>query len=313
MILDKLQEMSSGRERTENGFRKKRSGAVGIHVVKTGHLLVVRPRVNVPSAIRPSLNTRASVEEFSRSSACRMRRYLRSTLADYSVMVTLTYPCGYGFDGRLCKQHLKQMLQRMQRYVSRETSNQLYGTFWFMEFQSSGAIHFHLFTTDFFSKNWIARAWYDIVGSDDERHLSAGTRIEKLRAGRQGACSYAAKYACKQSQKIVPENVRNSGRFWGAVGYRSTMEASTWVEPEDAQARCVQRAINSLERNLNDLMAKGQVTKTHHDGGTYVYYLRTLHSRFVIEWCVDAIESAINVYNPRTFNDFFDIGRPSCQ
>jgi len=56
--------------------------------------------------------------------------------------------------------------------------------------------------------------WYNIVGSDDQAHLFAGTRVERIRKP-DGAIRYAAKYCSKKSQKVVPPGYKNVGRFWG--------------------------------------------------------------------------------------------------
>lgn len=48
--------------------------------------------------------------------------------------------------------------------------------------------------------------------------MLAGTRIERLRGGREGAIGYATKYAAKLEQKEVPAGYESVGRFWGACG-----------------------------------------------------------------------------------------------
>jgi hypothetical protein len=61
---------------------------------------------------------------------------------------------------------------------------------------------------------WVAKRWYKIVNSGDEKHLLAGTRVERIRKP-DGAARYCLKYAYKCEQKAVPEQYRNVGRFWG--------------------------------------------------------------------------------------------------
>lgn len=182
----------------------------------------------VPHAFVDS--TRGSVHEFSAGAATRMRRYLRECAAQYSHMVTLTYPGFYSSDGAATKEHLRRFLQELKRKVARDHGDTIhYSSFWFLEFQNRGAPHYHIFTTQFFDKQFIAQRWYEIVGSEDKRHLAAGTRVEKLAAGRGGTISYASKYANKQAQKLVPPGYEHVGRFWGVSGYRATMSADTFV------------------------------------------------------------------------------------
>ena len=62
----------------------------------------------------------------------------------------------------------------------------------------------------------MAERWYEIVGSEDMRHRFAGTRIERIRDPRKAA-GYMGHYARKLEQKIVPEEYRSVGRFWGGT------------------------------------------------------------------------------------------------
>lgn len=276
MIINQLESIANEFQTKENPFRGKR-GVVGVQVSKSGHIVVVRPRVNVPSGIRPSFSDRKEVTAFSASSATRMRRYLRECLPEYCVMVTLTYPHGLGFDGERAKRDLKVFLQRLRRKADSMHGSPLsYSTFWFFEFQERGAVHFHLFTTHFFPKEWIAKSWYEIVGSEDERHLHAGTRIESIRSGKRGISAYASKYAAKQTQKVVPEDFGWTGRFWGVSGYRATVAADTWLEPEDLGSLTMRRHISNLESAIYKLKREGKITVHPKDGGTFVLYCRSL-------------------------------------
>lgn len=67
----------------------------------------------------------------------------------------------------------------------------------------------------------VSRLWYEVVGSEDIRHLYAGTRTEGLRSGRYGLCAYFGAYASKATQKSVPSEYSDVGRFWGVSGLRS--------------------------------------------------------------------------------------------
>lgn len=197
----------------------------GIQYDLQNHLLFRRV---CTTPFRSSLAARGTVTGFSPSSGARMRRYLRTCTSEYTVLCTLTYPSEFPVSGSVCKRHLREFLRRVRRLYGTDT----FSAFWFFEFQERGAPHFHLFLTCAVPSQVVAGLWYEIVGSDDERHLRAGTRIESLKSGRYGTCSYASKYAAKQCQKVVPSGFSDVGRFWGIVGVRSCHQVSVFIRPE---------------------------------------------------------------------------------
>ena len=68
-------------------------------------------------------------------------------------------------------------------------------------------------------RQWVARHWYDVVGSKSFSHYRAGTRVEKLRTTK-GAFAYAAKrYVAKKEEMAELEH--KPGRFWGVVGRKN--------------------------------------------------------------------------------------------
>jgi len=66
-------------------------------------------------------------------------------------------------------------------------------------------------------KGRVSAAWYRIVGSGDQKHLRAGTRVEELYVP-TAVATYASKYAAKWDQKDVPEEFQHVGRMWGLFG-----------------------------------------------------------------------------------------------
>lgn len=66
-------------------------------------------------------------------------------------------------------------------------------------------------------ETWLARRWFKIVGSGDEKHLRAGVAWEVVEKT-EGALRYAAAHAGKRKQKFVPKVFQNVGRFWGKIG-----------------------------------------------------------------------------------------------
>lgn len=197
---------------------------------------------------------RGNVTGFSRRSRTRMRDYLLSARSEYVVMGTLTYPIGLWNGSRRfldCKRDLRVLADRLRRSVGREGALSGPGTegacgavrpvrqlggrdrqwsfFWFVEFTNRGVPHFHFYCTHYVDKAWLARAWFEIVGSGNLCHLQAGTRIERLRIfGRGAQARYATKYALKLTQKSLPSGER-IGRWWGVQGSREVLEADTFV------------------------------------------------------------------------------------
>jgi hypothetical protein len=138
-------------------------------------------------------------------------------------MITLTYPGEFQSvcpDGRAVKRHLKAYRKRLERYLERFDSS--YSCLWFLEFQERGAPHIHLLMWGMSGVNrdalrrWSSRAWAAIVKHENpaeyQKHLGAGSSIQKMRKKHFG---YAAKYASKMRQKLVPADFSDVGRFWG--------------------------------------------------------------------------------------------------
>lgn len=204
--------------------------------------------------------TRSAITAFSSGAAGRMRRYLRESISEYSEMVTLTYPGFFPSNGKQVKEHLRRFLQECKReYIRKNGDDGTYSAFWFLEFQARGAPHFHIFCTWSPSKDWVAKTWYFIVGSEDDRHLRAGTRVEFIRSGRAGIISYASKYAAKQEQKDVPSEYENVGRFWGVYGRRAVVSASTWVDAKELAGDNHKRPLNNLYKFVNLCLLYGRM------------------------------------------------------
>ncbi len=125
------------------------------------------------------------------------------------IMLTLTYPGEFPTDGA----KVKRDLAAMRKWLTRRGIAGL----WMLEFQERGAPHFHFFLTGPVDKDEVSKQWYRIVGSNDERHLRAGTRIETIRKP-HAVPAYVAKYISKNQQKEVPPEYESVGRFWGLFG-----------------------------------------------------------------------------------------------
>lgn len=254
-------------------FENVKDNATITSISLQGHLLIISNRVDVGGRIAGGFSDRKQVQAFSESSATRMRRYLRSASSEYTHFITLTYPHGCGYDGVVCKEHLRRFMQQLKR----KSVGVSWSAFWFMEFQERGSIHFHIFTTEFFGKTWVAETWYRICGTEDDRHLHAGTRIELFKSGRHGVCSYATKYAAKQTQKEIPESFGWAGRFWGVSGVRTTKEATLKFLNRSELSKACNRKLDALnDQIIDDLKHKKCERMNITRDGVKVYVYRSM-------------------------------------
>ena len=121
----------------------------------------------------------------------------------------LTYPDEYPVESEVYKSDLEKLIKRLQ-YRFPE-----FACIWKLEFQKRGAPHYHLFVwgLSIHCRKLIAKLWYEVVGSGDEKHLRAGTSLTKIRSWR-GVMSYASKYM----GKLETNEQGHPGRFWGVSG-----------------------------------------------------------------------------------------------
>jgi hypothetical protein len=198
------------------------------------------PLHKVRSAAKPPLNKRGVVAGFSRQSRDRLLQKLaKLKRSELPLFVTLTYPGAYPVHPEEWKRNMDNFAKRFARRFPHA------GFVWKLEPQKRGAPHFHLLawdaelTTIEFGvalRAWIKQAWYEVVGSGDERHLRAGTGVEVVRSF-QGVIYYASKYMSKPVE--VDDAWGNPGRWWGVVG-RSNIpyadQLSTWLETGDVNS-----------------------------------------------------------------------------
>jgi hypothetical protein len=162
--------------------------------------------------VRWERKKRGPIRDFSRGSRGRLMRRLASADKDKVMLaplfITLTYPEEWPADAREWKRHLEAFRSRWERKYGRCAS------IWKMEFQRRGAPHFHLavFVGELVRRSWVARAWYEIVGSGDIKHLLRGAHVRRVRTWR-GMKSYVSKYMGKEQEAgLRPAQI---GRCWG--------------------------------------------------------------------------------------------------
>lgn len=195
-------------------------------------------KVNIPRS--KTTNTmkftavRGAIKDFSRRSRKRMLESLAKTRnMDKGAFLTLTYPAQYPDNAADWKRHLDTFLKRLKRIAPK-----CFGA-WRIEPQERGAPHFHLLTFNHpnriaLFRQWVKLAWYQVVGSNDEKHFRAGTRTDKI-MNRKHAIAYAAKYAAKPSEggrrfiTLDGEVIEHIGKHWGMFN-RAAADTSEFGE-----------------------------------------------------------------------------------
>lgn len=188
---------------------------IGVRIYRSDVVVV---REGIQANGHPDTNSkRKEITMFSKASRKRLAFIVNNTRVHFSSMITLTYPLDFPSDGQTVKKHLNTFLiWAIRRFKSPSYV-------WFLEFQKRGAPHVHILLCSplpvieeqrkkLFAD--VSERWYAIVGSNDPKHLAAGTRCERIRKP-DGAARYALKYCYKMEQKCVPQAYRNVGRFWG--------------------------------------------------------------------------------------------------
>jgi hypothetical protein len=176
-------------------------------------------KVSKPQGYRPNPGggKRGCVVGFSRASRRRMMHKMAMLCREeLPLFVTLTYPAEFSPDYTQWKSDLDKFCKRLHRKYPQA------GLIWRLEPQRRGAPHYHMmifgleFTGE--ARMWIARAWFEVVGSEDEKHLRHGTDMQMIRSVR-GARSYVAKYLAKEQSTLpIVADPDASAVDWSKVG-----------------------------------------------------------------------------------------------
>ena len=130
--------------------------------------------------------------------------------ADWIAFAVLTYPNEFPTDGLTVKNHIDLFKRRL------EYQHPGIAWMWGIEFQTRGAVHLNFLFDRFVDKDWLSQTWFDVVGSGDDKHLRAGTKIQFCTSTDEASGYMAARYSAKKdAQKIIPQGFNALGRWWG--------------------------------------------------------------------------------------------------
>lgn len=169
--------------------------------------------------VKPSLtpkhprSKRQSIEFFSESSQRRLLVLSRNEGHRIKSQTCLTYHQNMPKDGKEVKKQLNTFLTLLRR----DYPDIIY--LWVLEFQKRGFPHFHLFTNicpsnrDFHM--WCAYTWNHLLKESESHFLWQAHHTNFMPWSMVSGKYLVKEYLAKASQKIVPEEYHNVGRFWG--------------------------------------------------------------------------------------------------
>jgi len=219
---------------------------------------------------------RGKVVRLTEASRSRMVRYLEDAEARYQYMATLTVGAEWSRDGAAFKTALDRWLCWFQgEQVKGSSDPGAESAFWFLEFQKRGAPHVHVFYTRRVPWQLAAAKWAQCLG--DETVELTGTRFESLAKGqnvkphrmRGRLCAYARKYAHKVEQKLVPEDYRNVGRFWGVRGCRRMVTLRVSTSHTEARGGLLLANMEHVLERAHELGYLRKLSWSHGDGAIY--------------------------------------------
>ena len=193
--------------------------------------------------------TRGKVKGLSASSAGRLEHVVENE--EWEAFVGLSYPVVFPHEGAVVKHHINRFVIELGRITCGTVK-----VVWVLEFQSRGAPHFHLLTSVWVPKEWLARTWHGIAGAGDPKHLKSGTSVGSARdtPERNLRAYFIKRYVSKGGdQKRVPEGFADVGRMWGCSrGLAKARGSCRLRESEGVEAkRLMARYVTAERRRRN--------------------------------------------------------------
>jgi hypothetical protein len=201
--------------------------------------------------------TRGKITNFSKQSRRRILRLVASLKRQINpIFCTLTYPDIYPEDPREWKKHLDTFFKRLLRKYPKAL------VIWRLERierksgenQGQIAPHFHLLAYGVpyeALRTWVPQAWYQVVGSQDPKHLVAGTRVEQVHSVR-GVLNYTAKYISK-AENLELEGI---GRIWGIVGRDQLSEVQGVLEVVEIDPETALRVLRYMRHKASEVYSR---------------------------------------------------------
>jgi hypothetical protein len=175
------------------------------------------------SSIPPTSNGRGVIKGFSFKSRRRLREKLIAIdwgqiippegQSKTGYFLTLTYPRQFPDDWQDWKRDLRAFIRRVERRFD------LQALLWKLEIQRREAPHFHIVlilrspVDKRILREWVSLNWFQVVASDDVKHLRAGTNVRPLYGKAGKLLRYLSKYFSKPWQAA-----KETGRVWGIIG-----------------------------------------------------------------------------------------------
>lgn len=191
-------------------------------------------RVKIPremDRVKPA--KRGSITKLTRAARKRMIEATMQFTFETVKFVTLTYPSEWDCDPVLWKVHLRRWRSRLERRYGALKA------FWRLEFQKRGAPHYHvlLFDAPWIDREWLAKSWYECVGSGDPKHLKAGTQIKFVASKdkeRGRVIYYVSKYIGKNDTGSRPPDAW-TGRYWGRWNIKTLQPITFDIDREHVE------------------------------------------------------------------------------
>ncbi len=215
------------------------------------------------------VNVRGAISSFSEASKRRLKFLSSNSTTELISQFCCTYHERAPSDGRLLKKHLNNFLTCIRqkypdvRYI------------WIMEFQTSRLHpHFHLFLSLKVQRDlhhFLAETWNRITG-ETPSHLKVHMHSKNFIPWSMGNGAYLAnKYLHKESQKTVPENFKDCGRFWGAS--KGLVKPLFSLTKEDIE--------NQFDRHLNTTTGEITDPKQH---SKFIYRVLRKHHEATVRF-----------------------------
>lgn len=158
---------------------------------------------------------RGEIRAYSDKSKRRYRFLLRNTKELWSHELEVGYPSEFPMDGTKVKRDIRLLKESLEREYPGIAWT------WRLGFQQKRgdkglgyAPHVHFLIDRPVYYKWLAKRWYEIVGSGDPGHLKAGTHVDKIKhVGKM--INYMVTYMANDDETVVPAGFEEVGRFWG--------------------------------------------------------------------------------------------------